>query len=161
MRFLWKHHKAIGPLLVFLAVIVSFIVGYDVGSPPIAQAPSTTSSLASPCKGGEAVSCTVSIMLDFGDGVIQAWNDVSLATISDTTVWGVLQTMSQKEKFLLEVKEYDSLGVMVEKIGDKQNRGVEQSWQYWVNNEYATVSASKYPLSGGEVIEWKYVKGQL
>ncbi len=152
MRFVWKHHKAIGPLLVFLAVIVSFIIGYDVGRSPVAQAPSEIP--------GAAIA-TVSIMLDFGDGTLQTWRDISLAELSDKTVWAVLQSIAQKETVPLEFKEYDSLGVMVEKIGDKKNRGVEQSWQYWVDNKYATVSASSYPLSGGEVIEWKYIKGQM
>src|SRR3989344_6425852 len=150
MRFIWKYHKAIGPLLVFLAVIVSFIVGYDVGRSPVAQAPSEIPG---------ATIATVSIMLDFGDGALQTWRDISLAELPDKTAWAVLQSIAQKEKLPLEFKEYDSLGVMVEKIGNKKNRGIEQSWQYWVNNEYATVSASKYQLSGREVIEWKYIKG--
>lgn len=151
MKFEWKKHKAIGPLLVFLAVIAAFIIGYDFGRSPVVQAPSGLK---------DDETAEVSMMLDFGDGSVKIWRDISLAKLSDSTVWAVLQSIAQKEAFTLEFKKYDSLGVMVEKIGDKKNQGVERAWQYWVNNQYATVSASKYQVSGGDVIEWKYIKGQ-
>lgn len=153
MSFSWKRHKALGPLIVFLAISVAFILGYDFGSPPQALAPSDIPNASR--------NQTVSIMFDFGDGIIRTWRGIARENQQSSTVWSITKQTVDANNISIEYKEYDNLGVFITAIGGKKNDGVKNAWQYWVNNEYATAGVSQYQLTGGEVIMWKYVKGQL
>ena len=151
MTFPWKKHSTLGPIVVFLAIIIAFVIGYDIGSAPVIKAPSSLN---------EDTSSEVSLMFDFGDGNITS-EVFDISKYDSSTVWSITQSLAKKEGIEVSFKEYDSLGVLVEAIDNYRNSGVEKAWQYWVNNEYATVSSSLYTLSGGEVVMWKYVEGQL
>ena len=151
MAFHWKKHSTIGPIVVFAAIIIAGIIGYDIGTAPVIKAPGSLN---------EVTSENVSLMLDFGDGTVTT-SSFNVSEYEKPTVWSITQSLVEEEGIEISYKEYDRLGVLVEAIDTYQNFGVEKAWQYWVDNEYATVSASLYTLSGGEVVMWKYVKGQL
>ena len=107
----------------------------------------------------ESEEISVSLMLDFGNGQVRTY-DTSLA--EGVTVFNLLEKITVQENFKFNSKDYGELGVLVESIGDIENdaRG-EQFWQYWVNNEYAKIGASNYDLNDGDVVEWKFIKGQF
>ncbi len=104
---------------------------------------------------------SASLMLDFGSGEISTFNNVALN--KNATVFDLLQEATTENNMELKYKDFGGdLGVMVEEIGGAANDFDNDSWwQYWVNNEYAKVGASGQVLSDGDVVEWKFVKGQL
>ena len=104
---------------------------------------------------------SASLMLDFGNGEISTFNNVLLN--KNATVFDLLQEATTENNVELKYKDFGGeLGVMVEEIGEAANDFDNDSWwQYWVNNEYAKVGASNQALQNGDVVEWKFVKGQL
>ena len=106
-------------------------------------------------------STAVRVMLDFGNGEITTYNDVSL--VAGNTAFDLLKTVTDENNITLEYKDYGGeLGVFIEAIGGVKNDAEQNGWwQYWVNNEYAQVGPSSYELTNGDVVMWKYVKGQF
>lgn len=104
---------------------------------------------------------STSLMLDFGNGDISTFNNVTLN--KNASVFDLLQEVMKKNNVELKYKDYGGdLGVMIEGIGEVVNDfDNDRWWQYWVNNEYAKVGASGQVLNNGDVVEWKFVKGQL
>ena len=102
----------------------------------------------------------VSLMLDFGNGQVRTYNGVTLP--KDSTVFALLEKITTENDFKLDYKDYGELGVFIESVGDIVN-DVEgdRFWQYWVNNVYAEVGASNYQLIDGDVVEWKFLRGQI
>lgn len=72
------------------------------------------------------------------------------------TVLGLLQKVASDNGLEVEVEHYD-FGDMVESIGDKVN-SKEKAWIYFVNGEAGEVGAGEKELSGGELVEWKYIE---
>jgi len=102
----------------------------------------------------------VSLMLDFGDGKIITFNNINVA--DGQNVFEVLNKVVSENDIVLEYKDYGDMGVFIESIDKIANDfKTNRFWQYWVNNEYANVGASNYLLKGGDMVEWKYVKGQI
>ncbi len=143
--------KIIAKIIIALAI---FGAGFYIGSqnllipPPIEIQDALTRSSAN-------------VMLDFGNGEIKTYNDVTFA--EGDTVFGLLQKVTSQNNLALEYKDYGGeLGVLVESIGEVKNN-LEQNgfWQYWVNNNYAQVGPSSYQLAAGDIVMWKYVKGQF
>ena len=103
----------------------------------------------------------VSVAIDDGRSRIVAYHDIVLQ--EGDTVFSVLQRLSNEQKFALDYKDYGGdLGVFVEAINGAANNARANSWwQYWVNNRYGEVSASKHELQPGDIIAWKRVTNQL
>ena len=135
-------------------VVAIFFAGFYVGGQP-ALSPSNGSN-----KAVEQEVAQVSIMFDYGDGTLKTFKNIDITATS--TVLDVLKQVTEEEKTDFKYKEYGDLGVMVESIGGKTNDlKADKYWQFWVNNEYSTAGASLYRLNAGDVIEWKYIKGQF
>lgn len=135
-------------------VIAIFFAGFYVGGQP-ALSPSNGSD-----KAVEQGTSQVSVMFDYGDGTLTTVKNIDITSTS--TVFDVLKHVTAEEKIDFKYKEYGDLGVMVDSIGDKTNNfAADQYWQFWVNNAYSTAGASLYRLKAGDVIEWKYIKGQF
>ncbi len=49
------------------------------------------------------------------------------------------------------------MGDLITQIGDRVNGTGGNYWQYWVNNNYASVGADSYIVKGRDVIEWKFM----
>ena len=54
-------------------------------------------------------------------------------------------------------KEYSGLGILITKIGTKENGTDGKYWQFWVNNKSPSVGVGAYPTQPGDVIEWKFL----
>lgn len=104
---------------------------------------------------------TISLMFDFGDGKIKTFNDIVID--EGATVFSVMQKVAEDNGLNLSSKDYgNGMGAFIEGVdGYMNDYGGDKYWQYWVNNNYAKIGAGSYGLKGGEVIEWKYVKGQV
>lgn len=103
----------------------------------------------------------VNLMLDFGDGDIKAFNDIAIG--DNASVFEILQKAASENSMELNYKDYGGdLGIFIESIGGKTNNfNSGYYWQYWVNGLYAKVGAGSYKLQDGDVVEWKYTKGQI
>ncbi len=103
---------------------------------------------------------SVNLMLDFGNGQVMTYNEVKLP--NDSTVFDLLKKVTAENNLKLQSKDYGELGVFIESINDIENEiSGNRFWQYWVNNEYAKIGASSFKLDGGDMVEWKYIMGQI
>ena len=104
---------------------------------------------------------SVSLMLDFGDGRIKTFSNI--AVDDNATVFELLEKITAENNLELKYKDYGGdMGAMIESIGEPASDSMADSyWQFWVNNEYALIGASNYHLQDGDVVEWKYIKGQF
>jgi hypothetical protein len=54
------------------------------------------------------------------------------------------------------------MGVFITAIdGVGNNQAGDKYWQFWLNNEYSKVGASSQRLRDGDMVEWKYLAGQI
>lgn len=77
------------------------------------------------------------------------------------TALDLLKRLAEQNNLELVVKDYDGLGTLVEKIGDKQNGTDNKYWYYRVNEVQPQVGAAQYQLQNGERIEWKFEELQI
>jgi len=104
----------------------------------------------------------VSLMLDFSNGQIKTFNNVIISK-DKTTVFDLLDKITKENEIEFKYKDYGGeMGAMIESIGEIENDFSDDSWwQFWVNNQYSKVGVSNCQLYDGDIIEWKYIKGQL
>ena len=104
---------------------------------------------------------TVSLMIDFHNGELSVFNDIGLT--EGSSVFDLLKTTLEREEIDFKYKDYGGeMGALLESINGVENNMEDgKYWQYWFNNEYAKVGASMQELKSGDVIEWKYIKGQF
>ena len=76
------------------------------------------------------------------------------------TVSDLLQEGTGQAEIFLQTKMY-SLGVFIERIGDKKNGLDNKYWVYYVNGKFAPVAADKFKLKAGDKVEWKFEKSPL
>lgn len=80
---------------------------------------------------------------------------------SDSTVFSLLEELSQKKNFEISYKIYSEMGVFVESIDGVKNGTDGKYWQYWVNGELPMVAADKKQVKQGDIIEWKFETPQF
>lgn len=90
----------------------------------------------------------VSVNIDFGNdrkvtGKVKAQN-----------VYEALIKITSENNLVLDIKKYQ-FGVMVNKIGDKENKG-NTGWTYLVNGKPGQMAADQYKVMSGDIIEWLY-----
>lgn len=56
----------------------------------------------------------------------------------------------------LKTKSYEGLGALVEAIGQATNGQDNKYWSFYINGEFAQVSADQYQLKVGDVIEFRF-----
>ncbi len=145
---------------IIVAVII-FIIGFYLG----------TQQVLSPSNGNQAINqgtqvseekaeISVSLMLDFGNGQVRTFAAINLA--EGSTAFDLLKKVTADNNFNFVYKDYGEAGAFIEAIGDIANdtKG-NRFWQFWVNNEYAQVGASTYQLNDGDIVEWKFIRGQI
>ena len=144
-----------------IIIIAIFFIGFYTGQQYL---PDTTPVDEQPVDGSlqNAEQITASLMLDYGNGKIETFNNVVLAK-NTNSVFDLLEKVTTENEIELKSKDYDGeLGVFIESIGEqKSDFTADQFWQYWVNNEYAKIGASNHKLEDGDVVEWKFTKGQF
>ena len=129
-------------LLLALAFVVGFGLGAAVNLPSL---PQTTS----PAPG------TVSLMLDYGDGEVKTYDGVPVS--ANENLFQVMERSAKENDLAFENKEYEGLGVLITKIGERENGADNRYWQYWVNHKKPEVGASAYVLQSGDFVEWKFI----
>ena len=98
---------------------------------------------------------TASVMVDFGDGRVVTYGTIPLA--AEQTVWSVLEQVEKERGLPVASDDYGEMGVLVNGIGGVKNDvGAGRFWHYWVNQRFAEVSASRFPLQPGDQVLWKY-----
>lgn len=140
MKLDWKNS-----LLLTLVFIVGFGVGAAVNLPAL-----DTSKLETPA--GES---SVSVMIDYGDGEVAAYDNIPVT--AGENLFQVMGKVTKDNNLTFESKEYEGLGVLITKIGGKENGADERYWQYWVNHKKPEVGASAYILNSGDFVEWKFI----
>ncbi len=144
-----KHLKSIVIAVIFL--VVGFLLGQSwqlpeaiVNSPANEQAASLSKS--------------VTYSLNFTANEVTEFQEVALA--ANQTVLDLLKELGAKNNLEVQTKDYGSLGILVTKIGDKENGQDNKYWQYFVDGQQPMVGADKYVLNGGESVEWKFEADQ-
>ena len=146
--------KVFGSLVIAVGLVFA---GWLVGTGEVINLnPTTTPSVAE-----QVVPKTVSIMFDFGDGTVKTFSEISLPKES-STVFDILSVLSAEKKIDLAYKDYSGdLGVFIQSINSVPSEGnTDKWWQFWVNNNYSLVGVSGYNVNSGDVIEFKFTKGQ-
>lgn len=98
---------------------------------------------------------TVSLMLDYGSGLVKSYNGIKVQP--GQTVLDIMREKTTAENISFESKEYSGMGTLITSINGRTNGDRKNYWQYWVNNSKPNVGADAYKLQGGELIEWKFM----
>jgi len=95
----------------------------------------------------------VSYLISSGTGEPKEYK---LNVNSSSTVFSLLQEISEKNSVELKFKVYPEMGVFVESIEGVANWTDNKYWQYWVNGKLGEVASDKKLLKAGDKIEWKF-----
>jgi hypothetical protein len=96
-----------------------------------------------------------SLMIDYGDGHVKTYSEIPV--VVGETLIQLLEKQTKAVTLNFTTKKYDSLGTLVETIGNKTNGAENKYWQYWVNNQSMPYGADQYKVQPGDVIEWKFL----
>jgi hypothetical protein len=146
--------SAVGGLAAIVAV---FVAGWLFGQ---GAAPAVASIVMIPSH-RVTTPASIHVMLDFGDGRVKTVNDVALP--ANATVFDALKQMSDTQKISLDYKDYGGdLGVFVNAIDAVPAKPTSDKWwQFWVNGAYSDKGISSVHLKPGDVVEFKFIKGQM
>jgi len=95
----------------------------------------------------------VTYVIDKGNGII---NSFKISPSENSTVFSLLEELSQRKNFKIEFTFYKDMGVLVKSIDGIENGTDNKYWQYWVNEELPMVAADKKEAKTGDKIEWKF-----
>jgi hypothetical protein len=85
----------------------------------------------------------ITLIVNYGNGTIVTWANFTLSDYN-TTAFDALSEWCE-----VEITDYGERGIIVESIND-----LKKNWLYSVNDESPGVSAKKYNLRDGDIIEW-------
>lgn len=91
----------------------------------------------------------VTISLDFGDGKIIS------GSLFAQTAFDALEKITKANNLELLKKDY-KFGMMVNKVGDKENGG-DRNWMFYVNGKASDLASDRHVVYPGDKIEWKFV----
>jgi len=150
--------KIIQPLIKIAVVGVIFFSGFYLGH-QIALSPSD----GQPAASVSSAEIILTLRIDNGQGEIRNFGDLTQTT--EATVFDLLQAVSAvaANNFSFTYKDYGAgMGAFITGIDGRANDPLGgQYWQYWVNGQYSKIGASNYHLKSGDLVEWKYLKGQI
>ncbi|MGD9396475.1 MAG: DUF4430 domain-containing protein [Candidatus Thorarchaeota archaeon] len=86
----------------------------------------------------------ITLTVDFGNGTVRDYQNLSGSTVLNVTS-SVLEVEVQWYGPLAYIKAIEGL------VGEG-----EYGWEYWVNNEFASLAVNLYSLEDGDTILWKY-----
>lgn len=101
----------------------------------------------------EVVEKRISYIINKGEGEILQYQ---IAFAPDSTVFSLLEELSQRKNFEISYKIYSEMGVFVESIDGAKNGTDGKYWQYWVNGKLPMVAADIMQIKEGDIIEWKF-----
>jgi hypothetical protein len=85
----------------------------------------------------------ITLIVNYGNGTIVTWANFTLSDYN-TTAFDALSEWCE-----VEITDYGERGIIVESIND-----LKKNWLYSVNGESPGVSAKKYNLRDGDIVEW-------
>lgn len=142
-------------LLAVLAVIIAIVVGSQIY---LKKQPETTlPSESQTAFNSEAALKTsptpdknmITVSLDFGNGKKISSN------LFAQTAFDALEKIVKEYNLELIKKDY-KFGIMVSKVGDKENGG-NASWMFYVNGKASDLAGDRHVVYPGDKIEWKFV----
>jgi len=142
-------HKKTSVWISVAALVVGTFIGFSFG----AQSAKVLPESAAVQSAGDA-----SIMIDYGDGRVNLIHDVALE--DGMSMLAYMKKAASEKSLTFETKDYEGLGSLVTKIGEKENGADKKYWQFWVNNISPEVGASQFVVKNGDVIEWKFLQYQ-
>lgn len=88
-------------------------------------------------------------------------NDVLLVHSGETAL-SLLERLNPDEpRLMLETKEYEGLGTLVEGMGGIRNGTDGKYWQYKVNDIMPQVGAGQFELHDGDRIRWYFAESEF
>jgi len=150
-------------LIIAISIVIALALGFVVGQqmPGFLTCQTEAVPVSAPAGDVANTNITAGIMLDFGEGDLKTFNNLELA--SGASVFDLLAKATGENGIALEYKDYGGdMGVFIESIGEaKSDFEADRYWQYWVNNEYATIGSSLNELKDGDIVLWKHTSGQF
>ena len=137
-------------IFLIIGLIVGFAAGFLFKGGNFSNQPSLPRNTAN-----QNQESKVSLMVDFGDGDVKTYNDISIS--QGENLFDAMKKVIQEGGVAFEYKEYKDLGMLITKIKDKENGAGNKYWQYWVDNKKADVGASSYFPQNNDIIEWKFI----
>jgi len=86
----------------------------------------------------------ITLTIDFGNGTIREFNDLNGSTVLEVTS-SVLE---------IEVRWFGPLAY-IKSIEGLAGEG-EYGWEYWVNDEFASIAVNLYSLEDGDTVSWVF-----
>lgn len=77
------------------------------------------------------------------------------------TLLHITQQISQEQQWQFVTEDYDTLGILITQIKDKINGQDQKYWQYKINQKTPLISADKYILQAGDLVEWEFRASEL
>ena len=109
-------------------------------------------------KGNEQAQ-SVSLMIDYGEGDITSFLNIPLE--EGESLFDVVKSTTEENNIPLGFKDFGGeLGVFIESINGVPDGTSSKWWQYFVDNKYGEIGVSSYIVKPGDVIEFKFIKGQ-
>lgn len=71
------------------------------------------------------------------------------------------EKLAKEQNWTFATQDYDELGTLVTQIKDKVNGQDQKYWQYKVNQKTPLISANKYILQVGDVVDWEFRISEL
>lgn len=94
-------------------------------------------------------------IINSGKGNIHQYQ---IKIIDNSTVFSLLEELSERENFKIEASFYPGSGFFIESI-DGFSGGTDNNWwQYWVNGKLGEKAADKKEVRGGDIVEWRFDK---
>ncbi|MHA1960146.1 MAG: DUF4430 domain-containing protein [Candidatus Thorarchaeota archaeon] len=120
-----------------VSLILLLLIGVHILSP--------TSVLAMQNIPEQLAATGISLTIDFGNE-----SSVSFDNLNATDALDLIQSVT-----VVNAVWYGDLAYVVEIAGVSSSSTEGLWWQYWVNDELATVAANKLQLNDGDVVLWK------
>ncbi len=138
-----------------IILVVVFLAGLLVGI-SVMQKPAVAPTISDKLAAG----ITVALILDYGNGEVQNYRDIEMQL--GQTVFDLLKKVTAENVIEFSYQDYGAgLGALIESINNVKNDPVKNTfWHYFVNDVFAEVGASNYPLADGDVVAWKYAEAQ-
>ena len=86
----------------------------------------------------------ITLTIDFGNGTAREFNDLNGSTVLEVTS-SVLEVEVQWFGPLAYIKSIEGL------TGEG-----EYGWEYWVNDEFASIAVNLYSLENGDIVSWVF-----
>ena len=138
---------------------LTFIIGFFLGLSVTKVPPNTAQPITSDKQQAESQEKSkINIMVDFENRKVTTLNNIEIN--GEDSLLDIMKTSINNANIAFEYTEYEGLGALITKIGERKNGEDNSYWQYWVNGQMAQVGASSFQPQNGDIIEWKFLPDQ-